>query len=135
MQDESVSVRITAAEGLFNRGRYEKGLPVLVAALNHPGVAAQILENATMPRSTIHLCELVARSTRDGRVAWRQLEVPCQQAVLAGEGARRAVCTRWPKEHSYVSLLTWDCKMGKEMVLIMVRWLPCHLPSMQREEL
>ncbi len=42
LRDESVSVRITAAEGLFNLGRYEKGLPVLIEALNHPSVDAQI---------------------------------------------------------------------------------------------
>jgi len=42
LQDESVSVRITAAEGLFNLGRYEEALPVLVKALNHPILHAQI---------------------------------------------------------------------------------------------
>ena len=42
MQDESVSVRLTAAEGLFDLGRYEKGLPILIEALNHPSVDAQI---------------------------------------------------------------------------------------------
>ncbi len=42
LRDESVSVRITAAEGLFNLERYEKGLPVLIEALNHPSVDAQI---------------------------------------------------------------------------------------------
>jgi N-sulfoglucosamine sulfohydrolase len=35
-KDESVSVRITAADGLFNLGRYEDGLPAIIAALNHP---------------------------------------------------------------------------------------------------
>ena len=42
LQDEAVSVRITAAEGLFNLGRYEEGLPVLIAALNHPIRHAQV---------------------------------------------------------------------------------------------
>jgi len=42
LQDESVSVRITAAEGLFSLGRYEEGLPVLIEALNHPIPQAQI---------------------------------------------------------------------------------------------
>ncbi len=42
LRDESVSVRITAAEGLFNLGRYEQGLPVLIEALNHPSVDARI---------------------------------------------------------------------------------------------
>ena len=41
-QDESVSVRITAAEGLLNLARYEKGLPVLIEALGHPSVDARI---------------------------------------------------------------------------------------------
>ncbi len=42
MQDESVSVRMTVAEGLFNRGRYEYGLPVLIAALDHSSVDPRI---------------------------------------------------------------------------------------------
>ena len=42
LRDESVSVRITAAEGLLNLGRYSKGLPVLLEALNHPSVDARI---------------------------------------------------------------------------------------------
>ncbi len=39
---ERVSVRITAADGLFNLGRYEDGLPAIIAALDHPIPAAQI---------------------------------------------------------------------------------------------
>ena len=42
LEDESVSVRLTAAEGLFNLGHYEKGLPILIEALDHPSVDAQI---------------------------------------------------------------------------------------------
>jgi len=42
LKDEAVSVRITAAEGLFNLGRYEEGLPALIGALHHPVLAAQI---------------------------------------------------------------------------------------------
>ena len=42
LQDESVSVRITAAEGLFNLERYEEGLPVLIEALNHPIPQARV---------------------------------------------------------------------------------------------
>lgn len=42
LQDKLVSVRITAAEGLFNLGRCEEGLPVLIEALNHPIRHAQI---------------------------------------------------------------------------------------------
>jgi HEAT repeat protein len=41
-KDESVSVRITAADGLFNLGRYEDGLPAIIAALDHPVPAARI---------------------------------------------------------------------------------------------
>ena len=41
-KDKSVSVRITAAEGLFNLGRYEEGLPALIAALEHPLITAQV---------------------------------------------------------------------------------------------
>ena len=42
LRDESVSVRVTAAEGLLNLGRYEKGLPVLIEALSHPSIDARI---------------------------------------------------------------------------------------------
>ena len=42
LRDEAVSVRVAAAEGLFNLGRYEKGLPVLIGALSHPSVDARI---------------------------------------------------------------------------------------------
>jgi arylsulfatase A-like enzyme len=41
-KDKSVSVAITAADGLFNLGRYEDGLPAMIAALNHPIPAAQV---------------------------------------------------------------------------------------------
>jgi len=41
-KDRSVSVRITAADGLFNLGRYEDGLPAIIAALEHPLTTAQI---------------------------------------------------------------------------------------------
>ena len=41
-RDESVSVRITAADGLFNLGRYEDGLPAIIAALDHPVPAARV---------------------------------------------------------------------------------------------
>ena len=42
LEDESVSVRLSAAEGLFNLGRYKTGLPILIEALDHPSVDAQI---------------------------------------------------------------------------------------------
>ena len=41
-KDKSVSVRITAADGLFNLGRYEDGLPAMIAAMEHPLTTAQI---------------------------------------------------------------------------------------------
>jgi len=41
-KDKSVSMRISAAEGLLNLGRYEEGLPALIAALDHPVITAQI---------------------------------------------------------------------------------------------
>jgi len=41
-KDKSVSVRITAADGLFNLGRYEDGLAAIIAALEHPLTTAQI---------------------------------------------------------------------------------------------
>ncbi len=42
LRDDAVSVRITAAEGLFNLGHYKEGLPALIGALQHPVPAAQI---------------------------------------------------------------------------------------------
>lgn len=42
VKDKSVSVGITAADGLFNLGRYEDGLPAIIAALKHPVPAARI---------------------------------------------------------------------------------------------
>ena len=41
-KDASVSVRITAADGLFNQGRYEDGLPSIIDALGHPVHSARI---------------------------------------------------------------------------------------------
>ncbi len=41
-KDESISVRITAADGLFNLQRYEDGLPAIIAALDHPVPAARV---------------------------------------------------------------------------------------------
>jgi len=41
-EDKSICVRITAADGLFNLGRYEDGLPAVIAALNHPIPSARI---------------------------------------------------------------------------------------------
>lgn len=41
-KDASVSVRITAADGLFNLRRYEDGLPAIIDALGHPVPAARI---------------------------------------------------------------------------------------------
>jgi N-sulfoglucosamine sulfohydrolase len=41
-QDKFVSVCITAADGLFNLGRYEDGLPAIIAALEHPVPAARV---------------------------------------------------------------------------------------------
>jgi uncharacterized sulfatase len=41
-KDENVSVRISAAEGLFNLGRYDEGLPAIISAINHPNSAARV---------------------------------------------------------------------------------------------
>ncbi len=42
LADESVSVRLSAAEGLFNLKHYEVALPVIIAALDDPIVHARI---------------------------------------------------------------------------------------------
>ena len=41
-KDKSISVSITAADGLFNLGRFEDGLPAILAALKHPIPAARV---------------------------------------------------------------------------------------------
>ena len=41
-KDESISVGITAADGLFNLGYYDHGLPAIIAGLHHPNPAAQV---------------------------------------------------------------------------------------------
>lgn len=41
-KDESISVAIAAADGLFNLGLYEDGLPAILSALRHPVPAARI---------------------------------------------------------------------------------------------
>ena len=41
-KDKSISVSTTAADGLFNLGRYEDGLPAIIAALKHSIPAARI---------------------------------------------------------------------------------------------
>ena len=41
-QDESISVAITAADGLFNLEKYDEGLPAILKALRHPIPAAQV---------------------------------------------------------------------------------------------
>jgi hypothetical protein len=42
LADESVSVRLSAVEGLFNLQRYKEALPVVIAALDDPIIHAQI---------------------------------------------------------------------------------------------
>jgi hypothetical protein len=42
LKDDSVDVRIAAADGLFNLGHYKEGLPVLIEAIRHPSVDIQI---------------------------------------------------------------------------------------------
>ena len=41
-KDESISVGITAADGLFNLGHYEDGLPAIINALKYPIPAARV---------------------------------------------------------------------------------------------
>jgi arylsulfatase A-like enzyme len=42
LQDNSIDVRITAADGLLNLGHYEDGLPVLIEAMAHTNVGVQV---------------------------------------------------------------------------------------------
>jgi N-sulfoglucosamine sulfohydrolase len=41
-KDASISVRMTAADGLFNLGRYEDGVPAMIAGLNHAIPSARV---------------------------------------------------------------------------------------------
>ena len=42
LADESIDVRLNAADGLFNLGRYQEALPVLIRSMKHPNVDVQI---------------------------------------------------------------------------------------------
>ena len=42
LMDESIDVRLLAAEGLFNLGHYEEALPVLIAEMGHPNTDVQV---------------------------------------------------------------------------------------------
>ena len=42
LTDESIDVRLLAAEGLFNLGYYEKALPVVIAEMAHPNTDVQV---------------------------------------------------------------------------------------------
>ena len=67
-RDTSVSVRITAAEGLFNLRRYEDGLPAIIAALGHPVPAARIRAAGvldTQPPSANEKLQLALAALRD----------------------------------------------------------------------
>ena len=42
LTDESIDVRLLAAEGLFNLGYYRKALPVVIAEMSHPNTDVQV---------------------------------------------------------------------------------------------
>lgn len=42
LTDESIDVRLLAAEGLFNLGYYEKALPFVIAEMTHPNTDVQV---------------------------------------------------------------------------------------------
>jgi hypothetical protein len=42
LTDESIDVRLLAAEGLFNLGHYEDALPVVIAEMKHPNTDVQV---------------------------------------------------------------------------------------------
>ena len=42
LADESIDVRLLAAEGLFNLGHYEEALPVVIAEMAHPNTDVQV---------------------------------------------------------------------------------------------
>jgi len=101
LQDDSVSVRITAAEGLFNLGRHEEGLPVLIAALNHPIRHAQVRAAGVLdsqpPEATRRLRTAIAplqRAVRRYRLDMQfGLNYPFKRALKAVTG--EANTYRW----------------------------------------
>ncbi len=79
LTDESVSVRLTAAEGLFNRGRYEKALPIVIEALNDPIVAAQIRAAGildTQPPESVKELTSAIEPLREKVASSRVAEIP-----------------------------------------------------------
>ena len=70
LQDESISVRVTAAEGLFNLGRYEEGLPVLIEALSHP-----------VPHARVRAAGVLDSQPPEASERLRPAVEPLQQAV------------------------------------------------------
>jgi N-sulfoglucosamine sulfohydrolase len=83
-KDASVSVRITAADGLFNLGRYEDGLPAIMDALGHPVAAAQIRASCILdtqpPESNPQLQPAIAAL----RKAASQLDVKKMRGIPYG---------------------------------------------------
>ena len=96
LQDAAVSVQIAAADGLFRLGRYETGLPALIAALQHPlpvaqGRAANVLDSQP-PRAAAHLQPALeplrqAIGLFGDSVADVQYRFPMERAVAAIEGS------------------------------------------------
>ncbi len=62
LEDSSVSVRITAAEGLFNVGKYAAGLPALTAALSHPNRYAQVRAAGVLDSQPLSANDILRRA-------------------------------------------------------------------------
>ena len=83
-KDASVSVRITAADGLFNLGRYEDGLPVLVDALSHPVPAARIRASCVLDMQPPAANEKLGPAVEALRAAASDLDVKKMKGIPYG---------------------------------------------------
>lgn len=83
-KDESVSVRITAADGLFNLGRYEDGLPAITAALSHPIPAARIRASGVLDTQPPVANELLQPAISSLREAASELNVKKMRGIPYG---------------------------------------------------
>ena len=74
-RDNSISVSTTAADGLFNLGRYSEGLPAILTALKHPIPAARIRAACVLDMQPPSANAALAPALPALRIAAEQLDV------------------------------------------------------------
>ena len=101
-QEDAISVRITAANGLFNPGRDEAGRLAMIAGLEYPIIAARIRAACTLdtqpPVANDQLQPALKRAAAETDVRNLRgtpfgLNTPFQRAIQARTG--KAIYYRW----------------------------------------